>query len=107
MEIRTNILQQISQALNPGLQPSSGINAGQNAGALESDEQGVAIPKLAPLQNAGHAVRSGNGSLLLSSQEKDILEVLFVNQSTASSPSGFSLYGDQPQKAALRGSFVN
>jgi hypothetical protein len=108
MEIPSNILQRITQALNPGLQALPGVQAGQRTDATGSTGQGEAqAPKLAPLENAQLAVRTRDGSLLLSSQEKNILGVLFLNQSTVSTPSGFRLYGDQPQSAALRGSFVD
>lgn len=107
MEIRTDILQQLTQALTPGPQPSAPVANGQPASGQQAEGIVAANGPPAQLQNVAEALRSGDGSLILSAQEKNILEVLFVNQSNDNGASGFRLYSSQPPAQALRGSFVD
>lgn len=107
MEIRPTILQQISQAIAPAVQSSTGIEPG-GAAVDAGGEQSEAVPaKPVEIPNLRVAINSGDASLVLSPKEKEILQVLFENQTESSATSGFRLYSGTNPKPALRGSFVD
>ena len=107
MEVRFPLLQQISQALTSGIQPAAGANRGNAAGAVEP--AGQEPVRMAPpdLQNLATAINTGKASLLLSPQEIEILDALFVNPSHQSEVSGFTLGSSRNPAPAVKGSFVD
>ena len=107
MQIRNDILQQLTQALTPGPQSPSPVASGQPAASQLAEGIVAAGGRPAELENVAEALRSGDGGLILSAQEKNILEVLFVNQGDDNGASGFRLYRSQPPPQAVRGSFVD
>ena len=106
MEVRFPLLQQISQALTSGIQPAAGADRGNAAGAVEPAGQ-EPVRMAQDLENLATAINTGNASLLLSPQEKEILDALFVNPSHQSEVSGFTLRSSQNSPPAVKGSFVD
>ena len=107
MEIRPTLLQQLSQAISPAVQPSTGIEPGGAAVDAGDEKASVAPAKPVEIPNLNAALKTGDTSLVLSPQEKEILNVLFVNQPETSAATGFRLYSGTNPKPALRGSFVD
>lgn len=107
MEIRTDILRQLTRALTPGLQSPASVADGQPVPSQQAEGIVAAAGRPAQLENVAEALRSGDGGLILSAQEKNILEVLFLNQADENGASGFRLYRSQPPAEAMRGSFVD
>ena len=107
MEVRPPLLQQISNALTPAIQPAAGVGRGEGAGTV--GPVSPAPPPVEPpqLANLGEAIKTGNTSLLISPQEKEILDALFVNPSQDSGANGLRLYSAQDPRPALKGSFVD
>lgn len=106
MEVRFPLLQQISQALTSGIQPAAGADRGNAAGAVEPAGQ-EPVRMAQDLENLATAINTGNASLLLSPQEKEILDALFVNPSHQSEVSGFTLRSSHNPPSAVKGSFVD
>ncbi|MCH7575617.1 MAG: hypothetical protein IIA59_10895 [Candidatus Marinimicrobia bacterium] len=107
MEVRFPLLHQISQALTAGIKPTAEVGRGNGAGAVEP--AGQEPVRMAPpdLQNLATAINTGNTSLLLSPQEIEILDALFVNPSHHSEASGFTLGSSRNPRPAVKGSFVD
>ncbi|MCH8327573.1 MAG: hypothetical protein IID15_03500 [Candidatus Marinimicrobia bacterium] len=107
MEVRLPMLQQLTQALTSGIQPLSDVGRGEAAGSVTPNGQKPVQIETPDLQNLAAAIKTGNASLLLSPQEVEILDAMFVNPSHNSGTSGFRLYSSQNASPAVKGSFVD
>ncbi len=107
MEIHNTLLQGLSQALLGGGQqpPQAPLPQPQPAelaaGQLGSPSERTAAPEQIP--GLGQANQAGDSSSILTSGEKEILDLFFNGQEVMD----LSLYGRLPSKPAVLGNFLD
>lgn len=105
MEIQNTLLQGLLQTVTDGLQQPHKDTLPQSLepalGQVEVMPERRAGPEEAP--DLAQAVQTGDSSGILTTGEKEIIELFFNGQEGVD----LLLYGHQPQKPALLGNFVD